>query len=68
METTLTEARIRAMTGAGHWRDESLEGYLDRWARERPSRVTPRPRAPRLPQRRSQPPRAPLQQPRPRNP
>jgi len=39
MDTTLTEARIRAMTGAGHWRDESLEGYLDRWARERPSRT-----------------------------
>src|ERR1700737_3741399 len=39
METTLTEARIRATTGAGHWRDESLEGYLDRWARERPSRT-----------------------------
>src|SRR3984893_12428801 len=39
METTLTEARIRAMTGAGHWRDESLEGYLERWARERPSRT-----------------------------
>ena len=39
MDTTLTEARIRAMTGAGHWRDESLEGYLDRWARERPART-----------------------------
>src|ERR1051325_2502288 len=38
METTLTDARIRAMTGAGHWRDESLEAYLDRWARERPAR------------------------------
>jgi cyclohexanecarboxylate-CoA ligase len=37
MESTLTEARIRATTAAGHWRDESLEGYLDRWARERPS-------------------------------
>jgi len=39
MDTTLTDARIRAMTGAGHWRDASLEGYLDRWARERPSRT-----------------------------
>ena len=39
METLLTDARIRAMTGAGHWRNESLEGYLDRWARERPSRT-----------------------------
>jgi hypothetical protein len=25
METNLTETRIRAMTGAGFWRDESLE-------------------------------------------
>jgi cyclohexanecarboxylate-CoA ligase len=39
MESTLTEARIGAMTAAGHWRDESLEGYLDRWARERPTRT-----------------------------
>ena len=39
METTLTDARIRAMTGAGHWRNESLEAYLDRWARERPDRT-----------------------------
>src|SRR6267142_4220321 len=39
MDTTLTDARIRAMTGAGHWRDESLEGYLERWARGRPSRT-----------------------------
>jgi cyclohexanecarboxylate-CoA ligase len=37
MESTLTEARIRATTAAGHWRDESLEVYLERWARERPS-------------------------------
>jgi cyclohexanecarboxylate-CoA ligase len=39
MESTLTEARIRAATAAGHWRDESLEVYLDRWARERPSGI-----------------------------
>jgi cyclohexanecarboxylate-CoA ligase len=39
MESTLTEARIRATTAAGHWRDESLEGYLDRWARVRPART-----------------------------
>jgi cyclohexanecarboxylate-CoA ligase len=39
METNLTEARIRAMTGAGFWRDESLELYLDRWARERPTKT-----------------------------
>src|SRR6266404_7470569 len=39
METTLTEARIRAMTAAGHWPGQSLEAYLDRWARERPTRT-----------------------------
>jgi cyclohexanecarboxylate-CoA ligase len=39
METSLTETRIRAMTAAGFWRDESLEHYLDRWARERPDRT-----------------------------
>jgi cyclohexanecarboxylate-CoA ligase len=36
METSLTEARIRQARAAGFWRDESLETYLDRWARERP--------------------------------
>ncbi|MGH7414205.1 MAG: AMP-binding protein, partial [Candidatus Rokuibacteriota bacterium] len=39
METKLTETRIRAMTGAGFWRNESLETYLDRWARERPAKT-----------------------------
>jgi cyclohexanecarboxylate-CoA ligase len=39
METNLTDRRIRAMTGAGFWRDESLETYLDRWARERPAKT-----------------------------
>jgi len=39
METTLTEARIRAMTAAGHWSGQSLEACLDRWARERPTRT-----------------------------
>ena len=39
METTLTDARIRDMVGAGHWRNESLEAHLDRWARERPART-----------------------------
>jgi cyclohexanecarboxylate-CoA ligase len=39
METTLTEARIRAMTAAGHWPGQSLEACLDRWARERPTRT-----------------------------
>lgn len=39
METSLTDTRIRAMTGAGFWRDESLEVYLDRWAAERPTKT-----------------------------
>jgi cyclohexanecarboxylate-CoA ligase len=39
METNLTETRTRAMIGAGHWRNESLEAYLDRWARERPGKT-----------------------------
>ena len=39
METSLTETRIRAMTGAGFWRNEGLEVYLDRWARERPAKT-----------------------------
>ena len=37
METSLTDARIRAMTGL--WRNESLADYLDRWARERPTKT-----------------------------
>src|SRR5580765_8876594 len=39
METTLTDARIRAMTRPGFWRNESLADYLDRWARERPAQI-----------------------------
>ncbi|HSE04063.1 MAG TPA: AMP-binding protein [Methylomirabilota bacterium] len=39
METNLTETRIRTMTRAGFWRNESLEVYLDRWARERPDKT-----------------------------
>ena len=39
METNLTEARTRAMIGAGLWRNESLLTYLDRWARERPGKT-----------------------------
>ncbi len=39
METSLTDTQIRAMTGAGFWRNESLEVYLDRWARERPAKT-----------------------------
>ena len=51
METSLTETRIRAMTGAGLWRNESLETYLDRWAtraaRQDRHRRRARPRTPR---------------------
>jgi cyclohexanecarboxylate-CoA ligase len=39
MDTSLTEARIRACTAAGLWRDEGLDTYLDRWARERPDQT-----------------------------
>ena len=39
METTLTDARTRAMTAAGLWRNESLLTYLDRWARTRPDKT-----------------------------
>ena len=39
MQTTLTDERIQAMAGAGHWRNESLLAYVDRWARERPTRT-----------------------------
>ncbi|HKA63969.1 MAG TPA: AMP-binding protein [Methylomirabilota bacterium] len=39
METNLTDARTRAMTAAGLWRNESLLAYLDRWARERPGQT-----------------------------
>jgi cyclohexanecarboxylate-CoA ligase len=39
MKTNLTETRIREARAAGHWRDESLELYLDRWARARPDRT-----------------------------
>jgi cyclohexanecarboxylate-CoA ligase len=39
MRTTLTDDRIQAMAGAGHWRNESLLAYVDRWARERPTRT-----------------------------
>jgi cyclohexanecarboxylate-CoA ligase len=36
MDTTLTQSRIRQARAAGAWRDETVETYLDRWARERP--------------------------------
>ena len=39
MDTDLTDARIRECTGAGLWRNESLETYLDRWATSRPDKT-----------------------------
>jgi cyclohexanecarboxylate-CoA ligase len=39
MQTNLTDARARAMTAAGLWRNETLLTYLDRWARERPGKT-----------------------------
>ena len=39
METRVTEARARACTEAGLWRNESLETYLDRWATARPDKA-----------------------------
>ena len=39
MDTGLTDARIRAFTAAGHWRDESVEARLDRWATTRPAKA-----------------------------
>ena len=38
-ETDLGEARIRECTRGGFWRNETVEGYLDRWARERPTKT-----------------------------
>ncbi|HSE93988.1 MAG TPA: AMP-binding protein [Methylomirabilota bacterium] len=35
IETMLTPERVTAMRAGGWWRDETLDGYLDRWARER---------------------------------
>jgi cyclohexanecarboxylate-CoA ligase len=39
MDTGLTDARIRASTAAGQWRNESLETCLDRWATTRPAKL-----------------------------
>ncbi len=39
VETILTADRIAAMRAAGWWRDETLDVYLDRWARTRPDRT-----------------------------
>ena len=38
-ETDLTAERVRACTARGFWRDETVEGYLDRWATRRPAKV-----------------------------
>jgi cyclohexanecarboxylate-CoA ligase len=38
-DTALSEARARAMIAAGWWRNETLDTYLDRWARERSDRT-----------------------------
>ena len=38
-ETDLTAERVRDCTARGLWRDESVEGYLDRWATRRPAKV-----------------------------
>jgi acyl-CoA synthetase (AMP-forming)/AMP-acid ligase II len=39
IETTLGADRIRELTAAGYWRNETLTQYLDRWASERPDRI-----------------------------
>ena len=39
IETSLTPQRIADSVRAGHWRNESLEIYLDRWATGRPDKV-----------------------------
>ncbi len=36
---TVPAGRVRAMTAAGYWRDQTLEAGLDRWARERPDKL-----------------------------
>jgi cyclohexanecarboxylate-CoA ligase len=38
VETAVME-RARAMAAAGWWRNETLDAYLDRWARERPGKT-----------------------------
>ena len=39
IETDLTPERVRAMTAAGYWRNETVDVYLDRWATERPAKT-----------------------------
>ncbi len=38
-KTTFTDARAREARAGGHWRDQGLEVFLDRWARTRPDRT-----------------------------
>ncbi|MGH7275996.1 MAG: AMP-binding protein, partial [Candidatus Rokuibacteriota bacterium] len=38
-ETDLSEERIRRSVEGGHWRNESVEAYLDRWATKRPAKT-----------------------------
>ena len=37
--TAVTGPRARAARQGGHWRDQSLDVFLDRWARTRPDRI-----------------------------
>ena len=39
IETQLTPELIRSNTTAGYWRNETVDVYLDRWARERPDKT-----------------------------
>src|SRR6185503_20000676 len=39
LDTLLTPERLRETTAAGLWRNETLDGYLDRWATQRPDKT-----------------------------
>ncbi|MEK7879290.1 MAG: AMP-binding protein, partial [candidate division NC10 bacterium] len=39
IETDLGPERIRATTAAGHWKNETIDQCLDRWATRRPEKV-----------------------------
>ena len=39
MDASLSDARIRECTASGHWRNEGLDAYLDRWATKRPDKI-----------------------------
>ena len=38
-DLALTAERIRYFTERGLWRNETLDGYLDRWATQRPDKL-----------------------------